>query len=194
MEVNWCKKEVPSSGCCRCSAQIPFTGPLIVPHLLGCRLLNASPSLEIYLQLRLLPPITGYKPVVSIFVSVPLNFLRVTQPKLQGLPKKSEPQLPPLFARLLEEDVISPIRKRSHRRSKTRLKFFRWPLSRCAFPAETSSWCSMTAALKTIQRCVYIRVSVCPEIFISFHLLASDCWAILSLSWLRNPTSRPKAK
>ena len=123
-----------------------------------------------------------------------LAALPVIQPKLQGLPKKSEPQLPPLFARLLEEDVISPIRKRSHRRSKTRLKFFRWPLSRCAFPAETSSWCSMTAALKTIQRCVYIRVSVCPEIFISFHLLASDCWAILSLSWLRNPTSRPKAK
>lgn len=65
MEVNWCKKEMPSSGCCRCSAQIPFTGPLIVPHLLGCWLLNASPSLEIYLQLRLLPPITGYKPVVA---------------------------------------------------------------------------------------------------------------------------------
>ena len=65
MGVSWCKKEVRSSGRCGRSAQIPFTGPLIVPHLLGCQLLSASPSLDICLQLRLLPPVTGYKPGVA---------------------------------------------------------------------------------------------------------------------------------
>lgn len=106
------------------------------------------------------------------------------------------PQLPPTFASLLEEDMISPIRKRSHKRCTPRRG---WKCLGDLYPGmhlllEKSSWCWMAASLNTTPYCVFIWVSACPEIFISPHLLASGCWAILLLSWLRNPTSRPKAK
>ena len=76
MGVSWYKKEMQSSGRCGRSAQIPFTGPLIVPHLLGCQLLTASPSLDICLQLRLLPPITGYKPGVATANDPPIRSMK----------------------------------------------------------------------------------------------------------------------
>lgn len=92
--------------------------------------------------------------------------------------------------------MISPIRKRSHKRGTLRRG---WKCSGDLYPGmhfllERSSWCLMAASPDTIPYCVFIWVSACPEIFISHHLLASGCWAILLLSWLRNPTSRPKAK
>lgn len=140
-------------------------------------------------------PVTMNSGFIS-FCQCPLDFLTVTQPQLQGLPRKLEPQLPTLFANLSQGDVILPMRKRSHKKSPLRGG---WKPSGDLYPGmqfllATSPRCLRAVSLHTTQHCVFIWVPAHPEIFSKPSFVSCCCWIILSLSQLRNPTSRPKAK